>query len=369
MIFIFLTAITLLFLLFTWKKRNSTMPTVLLLVSYIIVFTFRSMNVSDTEAYALIFNNVYDVGIEKGFTFVCNVLRGFGVSFRQFLFVIALFNITIWTLCTRKILQQNNLLMSLLFFMSYSGIYTYGIILRASMAESIMLVAITYMFLHYNIVYSKNVSKQYNVLKLFWKKLSFNIIILFTLLYLLTVLFHQTALIFFVILIVYFVPLNSKIRYIISVFSLLVFLFPNVTTIIANYLLLFISSNDLRFSGYLLEAGTLELGITQIIWVISAFFYIHCTNYILDENNRNKYIFILNIFIIGVFVTALLSFITAGVRVGMMLTFYEYLLPALLINYIIDTRKRRIVFMWTLFFVIANCSKIFTSLTTLIHYL
>lgn len=369
MIFIFLTAITLLFLLFTWKKRNSTMPTVLLLVSYIIVFTFRSMNVSDTEAYVLIFNNVYDVGIENGFKFVCNVLRGSGVSFRQFLFVIALFNITIWALCTRKILQQNNLLIPLLFFMSYSGIYTYGIILRASMAESIMLVAITYMFLHYNVVHSKNVNKQSNVLKHFSRKLSLKIIVLFTLLYMLTFLFHQTALIFIVILIVYFVPLSSKIRYIISAFSLLVFLFPNVTSIISNYLMLFISTNDLRFSGYLSEAGTLELGITQTFWVISAFFYIHCTNYIQDEKNRNKYIFILNIFVIGVFFTALLSFVTAGVRVGLMLTFYEYLLPALLINYVKDTRKKRIVFIWTFFFVIANCSKIFTSLTTLINYL
>ncbi len=353
MVFFFLSLLTFLFL-FKYKNKSGVKATVFLICLYLLVFTFRSFNVADTEPYYDIFLGDYSDSLEKGFVLVNQFFLNNGFSFRHLLFAIALFNLSIWFFCTKKILPNDNLLVSLLVFMSFAGVYNYGIILRASMADSIMLIAITAIM--------SSIEKDYK------RRGDWLVIIKTLCLLLLAFFFHQTSIVLFFILIVYLFPLNNTIRLLLVLFSMCLFLFPGIATMATGRVSMFIQMNEMRLGNIEDYAGDVRIGLTNIYLAIVSFFYIYCSKFIVNIKERRKYSLVLDLYVIGVLLTALFSHIEAGVRLGLLLTFFEFLMPAILLRNVNGSRRSTIISV-VIVFVIMNIVKLLTNVPSLWYYL
>lgn len=175
---IFICLVLFLLILFPiLEYSRSRILHVCLILIYAFVFSLRSDSVPDTVAYKEMYLGYYGSDtIESGYLWLCSVFREWGFSFREFLFIWIFACLIIWRYCTVRITKSNDLFVALMLFMSYMGIYNYGIILRAATALTIIFIALTYYL---------NSNSKYRILvywTLCWGAIQF----------------HQTSIVFFV---------------------------------------------------------------------------------------------------------------------------------------------------------------------------
>lgn len=366
MVFVFLSIITFLCLMATRGRKNSLLPSIVILLLYIFTFTFRSMNVADTEPYKEMFLYGSDY-YEQGYIQLGNFLRESGFSFRGFLFAVAVIDVGIWAICTKKYINQKNLLYPIFFFFTYTGASDYGIVMRAGLADTFMYIVITYMLINYDKL--PLCSRQPGRSQLFTSIFSLQslwIFLIFVVGISISILFHQSAFVFVVVLLLYFMPLNNKIRYALLFSSLVIYLIPSVFTSLTGWIMPILEMEEIRFAGRMEnKAGEAVLGLNQFFIVIMGVIYTYYTKYL--KGNRYVYLqysFILNIFIVGIVLAAMFSYITAGVRLGYMLIFFNFLLPTMLMKNMSDSQEKRRVFVVLIGIVVVNVVRLLISVST-----
>ena len=324
MIFILLSVLTLFYICINWSKRDPKLPSLFLILVYCIVFSNRSMDVADTIPYEEVFSG-YPHSMEIGYLFLNNFFNSLGWSFSNFLLLIAIFDFSLWYFCTRSVLKQNNILFALLFFMSNMGMNYYGIVLRSGMASSVMFVPLCLML---NSFVDSNLTHGYKQGKI---NIAIIIIIFFSFLFI-GGLLHQSIYILIISLLLYFVPLRNSYRTLFLILALVITVIPSVPSFISHIVQPILASNDLRMSGRF--DGDVETGLSyyQIINVIYGFMYMKWLSFIPDNIRVKQYCFILDIYVVGVFLSGAFSYLTAGSRIGHILIFYEFLMPAILIS-------------------------------------
>lgn len=364
MIFIFLS-----FLIYLFYKKSGTSysksgQTCFFLFLYAAVFALRDMTVADTEPYYETYTGIIDPNMELGYLYINYLFSSSDISFRFFLFLVACFDLTLWFFCTKKILKQNNLLLALFVFMSNMGLLYYGIVLRAGMANAIMYIPLAMILFFLD----GNEMSGLRIKDIFKKK-----IILFVLLYCLFLflasLFHQSVFILVVALPLVILPLNDKIRYMILALAFLVYFYPGVFSWVVSIAQPFMEANELR-GAYRLE-GDVHSGVSysQIINIIIGVIYIVFAKSITDERHKQQYNFVLNLYVLGVLVSGIFSFITAGTRLGHMLCFYDFLLPAILANCLGDIKSLKRLYSFVLFLVFINLIRLYVTVPSLWEYL
>lgn len=362
MVFIFLTIISYVIFLNTKLKPASKFPTIILLIAYTIVFSMRTMQVADTEPYYDTYSGIIDPNMEIGFLYLNLLFRGWGVSFNQFLLIIAVFDLLLWYEFTKKTLKQNNLLIALILFMSNMGMLYYGIVLRSGMASSIMMIPISYLMLSYEKV-ERSLQGRNNI----WSAL-LNIL-LFVLCLFVGGLFHQSVYIVIVALLLYYIPLGRKSQYILLFLALFVSSIPSVPQYISSIVQPILENLGLRMSGRFDRDMVQGLSLYQVSNVIIGCLYIALSKYMKITSHQKQYRFILSLYVVGVFLSGAFSFLTAGARIGHLLIFYEFFLPALLLQDATDKKERRRILLTILFIVVLNFARNLYGTPSLIHYI
>lgn len=323
----------------------------------------RAMDVADTEPYYDIYYGFIDPNMEIGYLYLNNVFRHWNLEFHYFLLIIAIFDLGLWAYFTQKTLCQKELLIPLAFFMSNMGMIYYGIVLRSGMASSIMMIPIYKMMVSYN-------QSQKMVYSLSRKTIdNMKIIILFFVCIFFAGLFHQSVYVVIVALLLYYMPLTKKNQYIILFLALFVSAIPSMPQFISSNVQPLLEKFNLRMSSRFDREIIHGLSWYQILNVFFGFIYIRLSDTCRSISLQKQYQFILNLYIIGVFMSGAFSFLTAGARIGHLLIFYEFFLPALLLKEELNYQKRKKILSTFLFIIILNFARNLYGTPSLINYI
>lgn len=282
------------------------------------LFSMRNDLVPDTIPYRDLFNrNIsLEVSAEIGYVYLCyffhNVL---GTSFGQFLFVFTVVFMEVWCLITKKILPSYKLPMLYMGFMSYFGIFYFGVVLRASVAIIIAYWGMTFLI-----------------------KKSLSTSIVFILFLGFAFLFHKTSIIFllaFVCLINY----NKYILYtLIGVAILAAITHPFAS--IQGQLELFLGASEefSKYNSYAMDE-TLNTGFDAIFtsYVLIGLVGVYMRKYIGNsERERVIYNLLLNLYVIGILLDSVMADFRAGGRLPMQFLYFE-----VIVVYMILFRNRK----------------------------
>lgn len=135
--------------LFAFHKTKNSLHISILLLSYL--FSCRSTLVPDTEAYM----SIYEYGldwhepIEIGFLYLCHIFKNIiHFSFAGFIFVITLLLFETWYYIVKRLLVGYDIRVAFVIFLSYYGIFFYGVVLRSAIAITLCMVGIYYLNSH-----------------------------------------------------------------------------------------------------------------------------------------------------------------------------------------------------------------------------
>lgn len=362
MIFVALSLITLLCFVIS-SKESSKWSSFILIIAYALVFSMRDMNVADTEPYFDVYEGVIDPNMEVGYLFLNVLFRNWGVSFSGLLLFIAIFDLFIWYHYTKKTLRQNNILIPLFLFMSNMGMVYYGIVLRSGMASSIMMIPISYLMLSYETDSRLFRNKTFD----FSKHIKIFLLFGFSLYF--AGLFHQSVYVVIISLVLYYFPLSKQWQYIFLLFALVIGSIPSAPQIISSFVQPILLEGDLRMSGRFDREIVHGLSIYQIINVVIGCVYINLSKYINNPVKQGQYQLILNLYVVGVLLSGAFSFLVAGARIGHLLIFYEFFLPAILMQNVTNkVIKQKVLFVFIVIILI-NFARNFYGTPSLIHYL
>jgi hypothetical protein len=287
-------------------KKNAILLFILTILS--IQLALRNDKTPDTAEYKLIYENSIDDHSSIEFLYIsfnrfCNEI---GLSFTNYLLIVTYTLFIGWYNLTKQI--TNNLLLAFIVFLPFYGFYFYGIILRAAIAVTICYLAIIILL-------------KFRGLKKY---------ILYYLLIFIASGFHLTAMLFLVLPIIAQKHYKNRSLYLFLIYGAFLPLFNNYIPIIKEisfkYLALFEFN---RVEGYLSRASEeMMYSINLFKHLIFGGIFIFLRNRVIEK--QAIYNFFLNIYLIGCFLLALFSFVTAGGRVGIMFLFFEFTLFSLL---------------------------------------
>lgn len=352
---IFICLVLFLLILFPiLEYSRSRILHVCLILIYAFVFSLRSDSVPDTVAYKEMYLGYYGSDtIESGYLWLCSVFREWGFSFREFLFIWIFACLILWRYCTVRITKSNDLFVALMLFMSYMGIYNYGIILRAATALTIIFIALTYYL---------NSNSKYRILvywTLCWGAIQF----------------HQTSIVFFVMPFVCNHVYSSKLLYSAIVCSMLLTfssgIFINLRELLSDAFERVNTFGYLtRFNSYLdrsEDIQTFSFSLTQLKFCLFAAFFVYGRNYLWKDGRVvDGFNFFLNLYIVGVLLYALFSYMIAGVRIAYMALFFEFILEAIIIFHLPRQSLKVAVFVVA---VLVNYTLLFAHVPKLINYI
>ena len=314
----------------------------------------RSDIVPDTIPYRDMFMGLYDYSstIENGYLWFCSLFYRWRFSFQGYLFVWAFFSLVIWWKCTIRVTKSDNIFWPLMLFMSYMGIYNYGIIIRAATALTIIYVALTYYLC----------SESRFRLFVYWG------------LCFVAMQFHQTVFIYLVIPFICKKVYPKSILYTVLCLSLL--LSFSVELFQSQQKVLSLVFDKLGNMGYLTrlnsyverseDALAFSFSFTQLKFCIFALFFVYIRKFIDNEKITNGYNFFLNIYVVGVLLYALFSYIMAGVRLSYLLLFFEFILATIVVLYINKRNLRAVTF---LVVVLVNYIILYAHVPKLLYYI
>lgn len=297
------------FLVLTNKKV--LMQTAILIVT--LLFALRT-NVPDISNYEDIYVNPleYGDGIEYGFLVFCDFFRNIlGISFRPFLFIITLLLFEIWLFLSVKLLDTYRVGLAFVIFLSYWGIFFYGIVFRAAISITLCYIAL-YILLKYN-------NK--------WKYLY---VVLFILLA--TNLQVGSILFFFSFLLNR--RLSSLFLYIVISLSI-IFLFASSLLPIESYItafsLLIESARIYHYSEHIDDSQ----GISIITWVyiLSSFLLVYYRRFISADLFVNRvYNLFLNMFVFGTLLSSILCNVDSASRFPAQWLFFDFIVFFILLT-------------------------------------
>lgn len=342
---IFILVIIFFFEYFFSIKHISKIFECIFILFFIILFSSRNSSIPDTDSYLKIYQNTssYYNNIEIGFLTYNNFMRNIGFSFYQYLIISEVILFGIWIYVTKNIFNKNTL--PLIIFMSYMGLYFYGIVFRAAIATTLAYYAI------YILIY-----KNYK------HKLIIYYLIIFT-----TILIHQSMVLLLFIPLFAFKNIKSNYLYFILIISLII----PITGINKYILLLYSKVIDIldlnRFNNYIENTSIdneTSYALINIKYVIIGVICVYSRKYIVIK--QNIYNFFMNIYILGIFILSTTYFITAGSRMAMTLLFFEFILVSFIYYYSIYLK--RISFIYIIILLSLNFIALFRGTPSLINY-
>ncbi len=299
------------------SKHKSAIHIAILLFG--ILFSMRNDLVPDTIPYRELYN--YNISSETsseiGFLYLCYFFHNIlGLSFAQFLFIFTVSLMELWCYITKKMLPGYQLPMLFIGFMSYFGIFFFGIVLRSSLAILTVYWGLTFLI-----------------------KKSILGSIVFILSLGLAFLFHRTSIIFllaFVCLINY----NKYILYtLIGVAILAAITHPFAS--IQGQLELFLGASEefSKYNSYAMDE-TLNTGFDAIFtsYVLIGLVGVYMRKYIGgSEKERVIYNLLLNLYVIGIMLDSVMADFRAGGRLPMQFLYFE-----VIVVYMILFRNKKI---------------------------
>lgn len=303
---------------FSGHRNSRHIVQILIYTMFIIIFSSRSNDIPDTIPYREMFLkgvNSFD-NVEIGYLRLNDALRNIGLSFFQYLLIIELFLFITWEYTTK--LHFSRTLLPFIIFMSYMGLYFYGIVLRAAIGTTICYLALSIMLKHIN-TYT---------------------LILYYLLVGLSMTIHQSMLVFLFVPFLCFKKYNNYLLYFIVAISAIIPII-GLDKYIGQYFSYFISYFNLdRFDSYV-ENGSqnnnTSYALTSIKYLLLSLTFIYCRKYIIL--NTTKYNFFLNIYILGFVLISNTYFITSGSRLAMCFLFFEFILVSFIYTYSVLNKK------------------------------
>lgn len=276
----------------------------------LVLFSSRGDNVPDTTVY----KNMY-YGIEHNkflqteplYLLINKFFLLLGFEFNSFLFFVLLFMIYLWHNSTKRILKDIPL--ALLLFMSFVGIFFWGVVLRAALG-------LTISYLAFVILQNKQNKYRYYY---------------FYLLIAIATFFHYSIAIFAIF------PLFVNRYYSSSIFYCILLFLLFIPLINLQYLLSELLNSVLnidifnRFSGYMSDDDYYSnvYPIRYVKNIFLAFCFVRARGFII--HNMNIYNYFLNIYIVGCILAMGLHFIGAGgSRLALNCFFFEFLLFCLI---------------------------------------
>lgn len=271
----------------------------------------RGLDTPDTLPYLEWFEDapIGNNHVEQGYAYLCKLLYDLGLSFNSFLFLVAFIEMEVWVCCTKRLFPKANLNLLLALCLSFYGIYFWGCVLRASISITIAYIAFTYLLNCHKTKLSRLIS--------------------FYILILIAFFFHSSSVIY-LICPLFLIRWNKYIYWSIALCSILIAILLKSFGIGEFINLIISSSEDLdRFQNYTAREG--NSSFPSLFWLISLALCIYVMyNYkslITKENFKNQaQIFFINLYIAGFFFLTMTLNIPAGSRLGMMFTFFEFLI-------------------------------------------
>lgn len=288
----------------------------LLIIACALFMSMRGLETPDTAAYLAWFENppILNPNVEQGFAWLCHFFNISGSSFHFFLFVIAFVEMEVWLYCTKKLFPKANYNLMFALCLAFYGIYFWGCVLRASIAITIGYIAMTSLL-----------SGDGNRIK---KLIYYYILIL------VASLFHASALIYLICPLLNF-TMGKKMGAIMVTGSILIAILLDKLGLSSYMELVIASVEDMsRFQGYINREN--ESSLISLFWIISLIiccWIIFRYKYIEDETKSGKIArFFCNLYIIGFLLITITNNIPAGTRLGMMFTFFEFIIIYKLTN-------------------------------------
>ena len=340
--FLLVMVVISLFLFYICIQKNIERKIIIFIGSIIVfgVMVFRPLDFPDTNAYKNIFEKIeiskrygfsllghkeFSTGVEYGYLLLNQFIKKFiSDNFRVFFALVILVEILFYNKYIKRLYGSDSKkkFEMFLFTLPYFGYMYLGVVVRTGLAMTVGLNAF---------LIGKFEKKQFT-LKILFLKIS---------LYIVAVAFHRTALLFLLIeCIYYFVPVFSKKIYIIlwGVSGLFLFMQTKVLTEILFLLFDMLSKISVTFGSYQHYFNN-YLFITNNIRFRQVFFWIIGLLFFFVNDKSMQYYFKknLNIYIIGIFLMSMLSFISGSSRV------YDYFMlsvPVLLT----EVNESRIIF-------------------------
>lgn len=293
------------------SKKNVNILTVIISFLFVVVVSNRSDVIPDTLNY----KDIYYYGIsfigyvEKFYIDICNIFNDFGVSFEAYLFFTNIFCAILWLLFASKI--SKNILFSLLMFMSYMGIYYWGIITRSNIAISLILLPL---------------------IDLITNRKALNYILYFIFVFIASNI-HITVSIFYLIPFLCFKEYKTKylvlfttVFYILSILQLSLYSTERVLSLMSEYgfsRLLYYITRD----GYESE---------RMFSFLHLKYYLLCLYFAYEKNKikSTSYTVFFNIYVLGNILYSMFSSVVAGSRLAILLLFFEFVLLSLINNQI-----------------------------------
>jgi len=276
---------------------------------FIFIFAFRDNSIPDTSVYL----KFYDSGGKEGgmeylFTLLCQAGNRIGLNFNEFLIIYQIILFGLWFYTSRKLF--NDLHLVFMVFMSFMGMYNFGIIIRAGLGLCINYFAIVYLI-------NNKTLKGY---------------LIYYALVTISILVQQAMIVFYILPLFIFRDFKSIV---LEILLLIAIMLPviNIQKIIVHILeayLKFFSTDELLSYTKVHTSVNLS-GVyskTLIKYWAMALIFILLRPRIVD--NLRVYNCFLNIYIAGVFLMSATYFIIAGNRLSYMFLFFEFVLVGLL---------------------------------------
>ena len=275
-------------------------------------FASRSLFVPDAAAYQDFYLTNISEGssIEYGYMYLCYIFHSIlGVSFRVYLFILSLFLLMCWRFSINRLFPKVPFQFFLISFLPFFGFYYYGAVLRASIAITISMVGMSFLF-------KDNSSKR---------------IIIYLLCVLLAMQFHVTAILFFFVFLALPEYKNHTLYILIalSVFFITRGNLPLVDAYLAGVVEYF--SFD-RLSPYFMRYTQVNTSILSITYIIISFVAVyyrkHLTFYTIDE--KRLFNIILNMHVLATLLNSMVDKVQAATRLPMQWLFFEFVVVTLL---------------------------------------
>lgn len=315
-----------------------------------LLFSMRNDLVPDTIPYRDLFNqNIsLETSSEVGYLYLCYFFHNIlGTSFSQFLFVFTVIFMEIWCFITKKMLPGYQLPMLFIGFMSYFGLFYFGIVLRSSLAILTVYWGLTFLI-----------------------KKSIPGSIVFILSLGLAFLFHKTSIIF----LLAFVSLISYNKYIlytlIGVAILAALTHPFAS--IQGQLELFLGASEefSKYNSYAMDE-TLNTGFDAIFtsYVLIGLVGVYMRKYIGNsERERVIYNLLLNLYVIGILLDSVMSDFRAGGRLPMQFLYFEVIIVYMILFKNRKTAKLNAKPLYFTLFVLAKLTLLLHRTPLLLNY-
>ncbi|WP_294168588.1 EpsG family protein [uncultured Clostridium sp.] len=277
-------------------------------IFFMLIVAYRSLKVPDTLAYIMeyknIDNDIYYSYFEKGFIFISKIINIIvGADYKKYFFCIALINIILIRRVIKNYLKFS-IVTPLVLYISFYGFYFNAIILRAGLAFSFILLAW--------IVFDKNKIKA-------------------CIFFVIAILLHSSSIFAVIGLVVFKMKKEISTRsYYIWLAIIGIFYFLKLGNLYSNILISFVDAyiSNNRFIYYI-ENMQYDNGIS-LRFILNYLIAIICVMY--RKGKDEKYINLLNIYMIGLTITAMLSNIMLIQRVTDFFIAINFILLAVIIE-------------------------------------